>query len=49
MRKLLPLLVAAVFLAPISFVMAQNPQKRPLDIYFIDTEGGQATLFVTPS
>src|SRR4051812_26469320 len=22
---------------------------RPLDIYFIDVEGGQATLFVTPS
>jgi competence protein ComEC len=23
--------------------------QRPLDIYFIDVEGGQATLFVTPS
>ena len=23
--------------------------QRTLDIYFIDTEGGQATLFVTPS
>lgn len=49
MRKLLPLIVAAAFLAPISFVKAQNLQKKPLDIYFIDTEGGQATLFVTPS
>lgn len=23
--------------------------KKPLDIYFLDTEGGQATLFVSPS
>ena len=23
--------------------------QKPLDIYFIDVEGGQATLFVTPS
>ena len=22
---------------------------RPLDIYFIDTEGGQATLYVSPA
>ena len=29
---------------------AQQPaQKKPLDIYFLDTEGGQATLFVSPS
>ena len=41
--------MAVVFLVPISFVKAQNPQKKPLDIYFIDTEGGQATLFVTPA
>jgi competence protein ComEC len=27
----------------------QKVQQRTLDIYFIDTEGGQATLFVTPS
>src|SRR3979409_2179365 len=37
-------------LVPIIFVRAQSPQqKKPLDIYFIDTEGGQATLFVSPS
>jgi competence protein ComEC len=30
--------------------LAQKVQsQRTLDIYFIDTEGGQATLFVTPS
>jgi competence protein ComEC len=28
---------------------AKNSAQRTLDIYFIDTEGGQATLFVTPS
>jgi len=48
MRKSLPLLVAAALVVPIAFVHAQQPQK-PLDIYFIDTEGGQATLFVSPS
>ena len=50
MRKRLSLLVAAAFLVPFSFVHAQQQQlKKPLDIYFIDTEGGQATLFVSPS
>ena len=28
---------------------AQAPSQKPLDIYFIDVEGGQATLFVAPS
>ena len=43
-------LLAAVLLVPFSFVRAQQaPQKKPLDIYFLDTEGGQATLFVSPS
>src|SRR5438270_5602167 len=28
---------------------AKGQPQRTLDIYFIDTEGGQATLFVTPS
>jgi beta-lactamase superfamily II metal-dependent hydrolase len=28
---------------------AQAPSQRPLDIYFIDVEGGQATLVVAPS
>lgn len=28
---------------------AQTPSQKPLDIYFIDVEGGQATLLVAPS
>jgi competence protein ComEC len=44
-------ILAIVFLlVPFSFVHAQQvAQKKPLDIYFLDTEGGQATLFVSPS
>src|SRR5260370_11235911 len=50
MRKMLPLLVAAVLLVPISLVRAQqSQQQKPLDTYFLDTEGGQATLLVSPS
>src|SRR6266853_5272092 len=50
MRKMLPLLVAVALLVPISLVHAQQvQQQKHLDIYFIDTEGGQATLFVSPS
>src|ERR1700687_6004354 len=50
MRKMLPLLVAAALLVPVSLVHAQQPQQqKSLDIYFIDTEGGQATLFVPSS
>jgi glucose/arabinose dehydrogenase/beta-lactamase superfamily II metal-dependent hydrolase len=41
------LIVSALFVTTLSAPRAQ-PQK-PLDIYFIDVEGGQATLFVTPS
>jgi competence protein ComEC len=32
-----------------SFLRAQATGAKPLDIYFIDVEGGQSTLFVTPS
>src|SRR6202049_4178762 len=50
MRKMLPLLVAAALFVPVSLAHAQQPQvQKSLDIYFIDTEGGQATLFVSPS
>jgi len=44
MRKLLPLLAGIALLAVVT-VRAQ----ATLDIYFIDTEGGQATLFLLPS
>jgi len=50
MRLRMSLLVSAILLVSFSFVHAQQPaQKKPLDIYFLDTEGGQATLFVSPS
>src|SRR5688500_9801292 len=42
MKKLTLGLVLAAF-------TALHAQPRPLDIYFIDVEGGQATLFVTPA
>ena len=42
MRKLT---VAILVVALTALLQAQ----RPLDIYFIDVEGGQATLFVTPA
>lgn len=47
-RALLLLIVAAACVMPIrSAVQAQA--NKPLDIYYIDTEGGQATLFLSPS
>src|ERR1700751_2157479 len=36
-----------LLLCPLAF--GQQTQKKPLDIYFLDTEGGQATLFIPPS
>jgi beta-lactamase superfamily II metal-dependent hydrolase len=45
MRKFLSLVIAAALCSA-----APGAQTtKPLDIYFIDVEGGQATLFVTPS
>jgi len=32
-----------------AWVLAQAPAGKTLDIYFIDVEGGQATLYVSPS
>lgn len=54
MRKSLFFLGIMALLVPIVLVYAQGSQQKPpgqksLDIYFIDTEGGQATLFVPPS
>src|SRR5207302_10686366 len=58
MRRFLGPLVFLVLLAVIvplpAFLWAQGQAQkgqaqRTLDIYFIDTEGGQATLFVTPT
>src|SRR5260221_13317496 len=41
------LIVLAVLFTALGAPRAQA--QKPLDIYFIDVEGGQATLFVTPS
>src|SRR5580700_125666 len=50
MRLRMSFYVAAAILVPFSFVRAhEKAPKKPLDIYFLDTEGGQATLFVSPS
>ena len=46
MRSFLGLLLAAVVFMPSA--AAQTPAKT-LQIYYVDTEGGQATLFVAPS
>jgi glucose/arabinose dehydrogenase/beta-lactamase superfamily II metal-dependent hydrolase len=46
MRRLITLIATLVMLA---LAHGDAQVARPLDIYFIDVEGGQATLFVTPS
>jgi beta-lactamase superfamily II metal-dependent hydrolase len=51
MRALLSSSAAACVAASMLALQAQAPvtPRTTLDIYFIDTEGGQATLFVTPA
>src|SRR5580693_2920127 len=50
MRLKMPLFVATALFVPFSIAHGQQQiQKKPLDIYFLDTEGGQATLFISPS
>jgi competence protein ComEC len=41
--------IGLLIVAAVAFVGAQTPGAKPLDIFFIDVEGGQATLVVTPS
>lgn len=41
--------VACVMLALACPVRAQNSPSRNLDIYWVDVEGGAATLIVSPS
>ena len=43
---MLPLFLLALVLAPAGMLRAQT---RNLDIYWIDVEGGAATLVVSPS
>ena len=47
MRKTLALLLALALSA--AAPAAQTRAGKTLDIYYIDTEGGQATLFVSPT
>ena len=51
MRKALIALLAVAILVPLmaARIDGQARPQKTLDIYFIDTEGGQATLFVSPS
>jgi competence protein ComEC len=41
--------VAAAAVIVAAFLVAQNRTTKPLDIYVVDVEGGNATLFVSPS
>src|ERR1700736_861486 len=47
MRKKLPFLIVTALALSCGSAWAQ--QGKGLDIYFVDVEGGQSTLFVTPS
>ena len=52
MYKTSLVLIAAALIAPFALPAQTSltPQgQKPLEIYFLDTEGGQATLFVSPS
>ncbi len=49
MKRLACLLVAALAAMLVQPARTAAPAPRPLDIYFIDVEGGAATLIVTPS
>ena len=49
MRKALPFLIISAILLSWSPAFAQQGQGKELSVYFIDVEGGQSTLFITPS
>src|SRR5207245_639177 len=54
-KKPLFLLIGTSLLVPVAaLLLAQDSRQKPqaqktLDIYFLDTEGGQSTLFASPS
>ena len=48
MRRAFLLIALAVCAMPMAS-SAQAPAGKSLDIYFIDTEGGQSTLYISPS
>jgi len=53
MRSLVSSAMVGVTFVMFFFALAESssalPQGKPLEIYFVDVEGGQATLFVTPA
>ncbi len=48
MRRFLVLAILVISISP-AFVAAQSKTAKPLEIYVVDVEGGNATLFVSPS
>src|SRR4029077_1260694 len=48
MKRLAAALLLSFALAA-TLVAAQAPSSKPLDIYVVDTEGGKAALFVSPT
>ncbi len=48
MRVVLSFLFALAVSTPLAYAQAR-PAAKPLTIYYIDTEGGQSTLFVSPT
>jgi len=49
MRNVLTLTFALFCVLDVPPLHGQTPSARPLDIYIVDVEGGQATLVVSPS
>src|SRR5688572_26706608 len=49
MRKLWFVGVCVVLAWLMSMSVAETQAQKPLDFYFIDTEGGQATLVISPT
>src|SRR5437773_7478294 len=52
MYKTIRFVMAVILLTPMAVARMQRPQaqeRRPLDIYYVDTEGGKAVLFVSPA
>src|SRR5437867_13055410 len=52
MYKTIRFVMAVMLLTPMAVVPMQRPQaqdRRPLDIYYVDTEGGKAVLLVSPT
>ena len=47
-RSVVVAILASGALAAAAAATPDEPTRKPLEVYFIDVEGGQATLFVTP-